>query len=52
MANAVLDLSLIHILVMGIGIDNLPIYGDITISGLAIAAIAGVIMNKVLPEEI
>ena len=38
--------------VMGIGIDNLPIYGDITISGLAIAAIAGVIMNKVLPEEI
>ena len=39
------------ILVMGIGIDNLPIYGD-TISGLAIAAIAGVIMNKVLPEEI
>ncbi len=40
------------ILVMGIGIDNLPIYGDITISGLAIAAIAGVIMNKVLPEEI
>ena len=40
------------ILVMGIGIDNLPIYGDITISGLAIAAIAGVIMNNVLPEEI
>ena len=40
------------ILVMGIGIDNLPIYGDITISGLAIAASAGVIMNKVLPEEI
>ena len=40
------------ILVMGIGIDNLPIYGDITISGLAIAAIAGVIMNKLLTEEI
>ena len=40
------------ILVMGIGIDNLPIYGDITISGLAIAAIVGVIMNKALPEEI
>lgn len=40
------------ILVLGIGIDSLPIYQGLTISGLAIAALCGVILNKVLPQEI
>jgi uracil permease len=40
------------ILVCGIAIDSIPIYGELTISGLTIAAILGVILNKVLPENI
>lgn len=40
------------ILVCGIAIDSIPIYGELTISGLTIAAILGVVLNKVLPENI
>jgi len=40
------------ILVCGIAIEELPIYGTITISGLAIAALIGVILNKILPTDI
>ena len=41
------------ILVLGIGVDAFPIGSTgVTISGLAIAALVGVILNKVLPSEI
>ncbi len=40
------------ILVTGISIDNVFIYGTLSISGLAIAALIGVILNKVLPKDI
>ena len=40
------------ILVMGIGITDVAIAGDLTISGLAIAALLGVILNKILPKDI
>lgn len=40
------------IFVTGIGINNISIVGTITISGLAIAALLGVVLNKVLPKDI
>ncbi|MGL4363263.1 MAG: uracil-xanthine permease family protein [Cellulosilyticaceae bacterium] len=40
------------ILVIGIGVSDVPIIGNLTISGLAIAALLGVTLNKVLPKEI
>lgn len=41
------------ILVLGIGVDALPVSGSgVMISGLAVAAIVGVLMNKLLPSEI
>ena len=41
------------ILVLGIGVGAFPIGASgVTISGLAVAALAGVILNKVLPSEI
>lgn len=40
------------ILVLGIGVDSLPLPNGLTISGLAIAALCGVVLNKILPEEI
>lgn len=40
------------ILVCGIAIDNVYIGGTLTLSGLAIAAFIGVVLNKILPEEI
>nr|WP_302596223.1 uracil-xanthine permease family protein [uncultured Cellulosilyticum sp.] len=40
------------ILVVGIGVDSIAIVGSITISGLAIAALIGIVLNKVLPQEI
>ncbi|MDA3846484.1 MAG: uracil-xanthine permease family protein [Vallitaleaceae bacterium] len=40
------------ILVLGIGVGELPIGDSLTISGLAIAAIVGVILNGLLPKEI
>ncbi|HHX60738.1 MAG TPA: uracil-xanthine permease [Epulopiscium sp.] len=40
------------ILVTGIGVDNIQIVGTITISGLAIAALIGIVLNKIIPEHI
>ncbi|WP_069997606.1 uracil-xanthine permease family protein [Cellulosilyticum sp. I15G10I2] len=40
------------IFVTGISIDNIAVVGTITISGLAIAALIGVVLNKVLPQDI
>lgn len=40
------------ILVTGIGVDNIQIINNITISGLAIAALIGIVLNKVIPEHI
>ena len=38
------------ILVLGIGCNEIPITGTVTISGLALAAIAGIVLALVLPE--
>ena len=40
------------IFVVGIGVSDVPILGNITISGLAIAALFGVILNKLLPQDL
>ncbi len=40
------------ILVTGIAIDNVYISGTLSISGLAIAACIGVVLNKILPQDI
>lgn len=40
------------VLVTGISIDNVYIAGTLSISGLAIAALIGVILNKLLPQDI
>jgi len=40
------------ILVIGIGVESFPIGANLTISGLAVAALLGVLLNIVLPEEI
>jgi uracil permease len=40
------------IFVTGIGIVDVPVHETLTISGLAIAALLGVVLNKVLPENI
>lgn len=40
------------ILVLGIGIGELPIAQNLSVSGLAIAALVGIIVNQVLPQEI
>ncbi len=40
------------IFVTGIGINNIAVVGTITVSGLAIAAFIGVVLNKLLPENI
>jgi uracil permease len=40
------------ILVLGIAIDEVKLTQTLSISGLAIAALVGVILNKVLPEDI
>lgn len=40
------------ILVTGIAINNIYMGGTVSISGLAIAALIGVILNKVLPQDI
>lgn len=39
------------IFVFGIAIDNILV-GDLAVSGLAIAAVAGVLLNKVLPKDL
>lgn len=38
------------ILVLGIGCDSIPVYGVVTVSGLALAAIVGIILAFILPE--
>ena len=40
------------ILVLGIAIDNITIWSTVSVSGLAIAALCGVVLNKVLPKDI
>lgn len=40
------------IFVVGIGVVDVPIVGTITISGLALAALFGVVLNKLLPKDI
>ncbi len=40
------------ILVLGIAIDNIYIAGNVTVSGLAIAALFGIVLNKLLPTDI
>ncbi len=40
------------IFVLGIAIDNIAIWKTVSISGLAIAAFVGVVLNKVLPQNI
>ncbi|MBS5038131.1 MAG: uracil-xanthine permease family protein [Fusobacterium sp.] len=40
------------ILVFGIGIDNIVVWRTVSLSGLAIAALIGVILNKIFPENI
>ncbi|BCJ93115.1 uracil permease [Anaerocolumna cellulosilytica] len=39
------------ILVLGIGCDNIPITATVTISGLALAAICGIVLALLLPES-
>lgn len=38
------------ILVLGIGCDSIPVYGTVTISGLALAAVVGIVLAFILPE--
>ncbi|KXX70087.1 uracil-xanthine permease family protein [Flammeovirga sp. SJP92] len=40
------------IFVLGIGIKEVAIYGEVSVSGLTIAALIGVILNKLLPRDI
>ncbi len=40
------------IFVFGIGIDNLVITSGLTVSGLTIAGVVGVVLNKLLPENV
>lgn len=40
------------IFVLGIAIDNIAVYGAISVSGLAIAALVGIVLHKILPEDI
>lgn len=40
------------ILVLGIGIDNIVVWRTVSLSGLAIAAFTGIILNKIFPEHI
>lgn len=39
------------ICVLGIGIGEVNIYGNISVSGLALASLFGVFLNKILPED-
>lgn len=38
------------ILVLGIGCDSIPLVGSVTLSGLALAAVAGMVAAAILPE--
>lgn len=39
------------IFVLGIAIDSIAVYDAISISGLAIAALVGIVLHKILPED-
>ena len=39
------------IFVLGIAVDNITIWQTVSISGLALAAFSGVVLNKVLPKD-
>lgn len=39
------------IFVLGIGIDNIAVWNTVSVSGLAIAALVGIFLNKILPED-
>lgn len=39
------------IFVLGIAIDNIAVWNTVSVSGLAIAALVGVVLNKILPED-
>lgn len=39
------------ILVLGIGIDNIVVWRTVSLSGLAVAAFTGIILNKIFPEH-
>ena len=39
------------IFVLGIAIGDITILGTISVSGLALAALVGIVLNKVLPED-
>lgn len=39
------------IFVLGIAIGDITIWGTISVSGLALAALVGIVLNKVLPED-
>ena len=38
------------ILVIGIGCDSIPLFGSVSVSGLALAAIVGIVLAAILPE--
>lgn len=40
------------IFVLGIAIGNVTLWGTISLSGLAVAALVGVVLNKILPKNI
>ena len=39
------------ILVLGIAVDNISIWQTVSVSGLALAAFSGVVLNKILPKD-
>ena len=39
------------IFVLGIAIGDIAVWGTISISGLALAALVGIVLNKILPED-
>ena len=39
------------IFVLGIAIGDIAIWGTISVSGLALAALVGIVLNKILPED-
>ena len=39
------------IFVLGIAVDNITIWQTVSVSGLALAAFSGVVLNKILPKD-
>ena len=39
------------IFVLGIAVDNISIWQTVSVSGLALAAFSGVVLNKILPKD-